>query len=317
LAGGTGTYAFLVGIAWWESGGLAIEQFFMRNHSEEASLLLALSQRLAERSVMATFNGKSFDWPLLQTRYRITRTPVPANPFLHVDLMHAARRLWRLRVRSVALTELERHVLGLDRGGDINSGSIPARYFQFLRGNAGEPLAEVFRHNELDLRGLAFLTLKVLSLLDDPYGASRDGGEMYGISKMLQRRGQEKGAAHAFERALQFGLPERESRRARRELARIARRSGDFDRAKQLWEQLCGSGPEGLEAYEQLAIHYERRAHAPLRALEISREALVRATEDFRSGHLAAASYRQWHARFARRMDRLKALESRAGRQGG
>ena len=73
LMGGTGTYPFLVGIAWWDAGGLQIEQFFMRELSEEHALLVTLAERMAARPVLVTFNGKSFDWPLLETRYRMTR----------------------------------------------------------------------------------------------------------------------------------------------------------------------------------------------------------------------------------------------------
>src|SRR6266851_2683491 len=97
LAGGTGTYAFLVGIAWWEAGGLEVEQFFMRDLDEEHSLLLELSGRMKERPVLVTFNGKSFDWPLLETRYRMTRAISPRAPLAHLDLLHPARQLWRLQ----------------------------------------------------------------------------------------------------------------------------------------------------------------------------------------------------------------------------
>ena len=88
LAGGTGTYAFLVGLAWWEGGGLEVEQLFMRDYSEERSLLAALAERLAERPVLVTFNGKSFDWPLLETRYRMTRTiPPPAREPISISFI--------------------------------------------------------------------------------------------------------------------------------------------------------------------------------------------------------------------------------------
>jgi uncharacterized protein YprB with RNaseH-like and TPR domain len=116
LAGGSGTYAFLVGVAWWEGGGLEIEQFFMREYSEERSLLFALRERIAERPVLVTFNGKSFDWPLLETRYRMSRKLAPPVPRAHLDLLHPALNLWRLRLGSVRLSELERRVLGSDRG---------------------------------------------------------------------------------------------------------------------------------------------------------------------------------------------------------
>jgi uncharacterized protein YprB with RNaseH-like and TPR domain len=119
LAGGSGTYAFLVGLAWWEGGGLEMEQFFMREYSEERALLFALQERIAEHPVLVTFNGKSFDWPLLETLYRMSRKISLPTPTAHLDFLHPARNLWRLRLGSVRLSELERHVLGWDRGADL------------------------------------------------------------------------------------------------------------------------------------------------------------------------------------------------------
>src|SRR5579872_3560062 len=114
LAGGTGTYAFMVGIAWWDAGGLQVEQFFMRDLNEEHSVLLELSERMKQRPVLVTFNGKSFDWPLLETRYRMTRSFKGIAPRLHLDLLHPARQLWKMRIGSVRLRDLERQILGSD-----------------------------------------------------------------------------------------------------------------------------------------------------------------------------------------------------------
>src|SRR5713101_9404852 len=177
LAGGTGTYAFLVGLAWWDAGGLQVEQFFMRDLDEEHSLLLELSERMSKRPVLVTFNGKSFDWPLLETRYRMTRAIASCTPKLHFDLLHPARQLWRPRLGSVRLKELERHVLGDEnralewsRHDDIDSSLIPQMYFYYLRGGPAEPLAGIFRHNQMDLRGLAALAGKILTLFDSGRG---------------------------------------------------------------------------------------------------------------------------------------------------
>ena len=168
LAGGTGTYAFLVGLAWWDAGGLQIEQLFMRDHSEEHSVLLEIARRLRERPVLVTFNGKSFDWPLLETRFRMTRAIEPPALAAHLDLLHPARQLWRLQLGSVRLSDLERGVLGGDalgwsRQDDIDSSRIPEYYFDYLRGGPAEPLAGVFRHNRMDLRGLAALAGRVFA----------------------------------------------------------------------------------------------------------------------------------------------------------
>src|SRR6266480_4646842 len=166
LAGGTGTYAFLVGLAWWDAGGLQVEQFFMRDFAEEHSLLLELSHRIAERPVLVTFNGKSFDWPLLENRFTMTRSIAVPKLAAHLDLLHPARALWKLRLGSVRLGELERHVidaprLGWHRENDVASALIPQYYFDYLRGGPAEPLAGVVRHNQMDLRGLAALFCKV------------------------------------------------------------------------------------------------------------------------------------------------------------
>jgi len=189
LAGGTGTYAFLVGVAWWEEDGFAVAQYFMRDHGEEPSLLLEVLEHLDQRRVLVTFNGKSFDWPLLQTRFQMTRMGAVRERLAHLDLLHLARQIWRLSLQSVALTQLERHVLQLDRGSDIPSETIPQRYFDFLRGGPPEAMAEVFHHNQLDLCGLASLALRIGSILDNPESRECGAGELFGISRMLQRRG--------------------------------------------------------------------------------------------------------------------------------
>jgi hypothetical protein len=305
LAGGTGTYAFLAGVAWWEADTFVVEQLFMREHSEEASLLLDLSRRLGEKRVLVTFNGKSFDWPLLETRYRMTRAAAVERPPVHLDLYHPARQLWRLRLKSVALAELERHVLALDRGPDIPSHTIPGRYFDFLRGGAERPMAEVFRHNQMDLRGMAALAARITSLLEEPEHSSGDAGELFGISRMWQRRGEELLAREGYQRALTFGLPQEADRVARRELALLARRQRDFARANALWEDLLGDSAAGIHAYEQLAIHYEHRARELQRAAELAREALVRLREGYLAGQLHPHQYRRWHAAFQHRLARL------------
>jgi uncharacterized protein YprB with RNaseH-like and TPR domain len=305
LAGGTGTYAFLVGVAWWEQDQFIVEQLFMRDHGEEASLLSDLAQRLIGKRVLVTFNGKSFDWPLLETRYRMTRTVRTESPAVHLDLLHPSRQLWRLRLKSVALGELERHVLDFDRGPDIPSHTIPGRYFDYLRGGPEGPIAEVFRHNQMDLRGLAVLASRIASLLQELEDCTGDAGELFGVSRLMHRRGERVLAEQSYRRALDHGLPETAERIARRELALMARRQGDFDRANALWEDLlCDSG-EGFHAYEQLAIHYEHRTHDRERALELTREALQKLQEGYEAQRVDLLQYRRWRAAFQHRLSRL------------
>jgi uncharacterized protein YprB with RNaseH-like and TPR domain len=339
LAGGTGTYAFMIGIAWWDSGGLQVEQFFMRDLDEEHSLLLELSERMKQRPVLVTFNGKSFDWPLLETRYRMTRCVPPFSPRLHLDLLHPARQIWRLRLGSVRLKDLERHVLGeggrsvdWSRHDDIDSSLIPQMYFDYLRGGPAEPLAGIFRHNQMDLRGLAALAGKILKLLDSGNGIgsaapaeTSDPIEVLGLSRIMRNRGHSTRARELYETALLFGLPRPVERLAQRELAQLAKRELDYTRAISLWDELRQAPARGkrseaplfaddarkalesaIEAAEQLAIYYEHRVKEPQRALELIRAAIAELHAAQRNGKFAEIHVCKIEARLARRLKRLE-----------
>ena len=306
LAGGSGTYAFLVGVAWWEGGGLEIEQFFMREYGVERSFLFALRERIAEHPVIVTFNGKSFDWPLLETRYRMSRKISVPSPTAHLDFLHPARNLWRLRLGSVRLSELERHVLGWDRGADLLSGLIPQIYFDYLRGSPPERLVPVLNHNQLDVRGLAALSSRILSLLGDAENLGQDGLELFGVSRICEKRGEHTRARNLYEKSIASFLPTETDRAARRSLARLAKRQGDFGLACELWKDAVGNSRHGYEAYEQLAIYYEHKARDPEQARQIVRQALDELRRGIQVGDIAPGPYRELKARFDRRMERLE-----------
>jgi uncharacterized protein len=308
LAGGTGTYAFLVGIAWWDAGGLEVEQFFMRDHSEEHSVLLALRERMAERPILVTFNGKSFDWPLLETRFRMTRAIAPRAPLAHLDLLHPSRQLWRLRLGTARLAELEKHVLGWERGGDVASELIPQIYFDFLRGGPPEPLVPIFRHNQMDLCGLAAIAARVFSVLAAPEAAECDAHELFGVSRIFARRGKFERARELFSQTLDAGLSAEIERSARREMARLAKRGRDYDGAASLWRDLATGdtlAPETIEAFTELAIHYEHRLRDPQRAAALTRDALAHLSSSFRSRRIEPGRYRGLRARLEHRLERL------------
>ena len=306
LAGGSGTYAFLVGVAWWEDGGLEIEQFFLHEYSEERALLLALRERIAEHPIVVTFNGKSFDWPLLETRYRMSRKISVPTFRAHLDFLHPARSLWRLRLGSVRLSELEQHVLGWDRGADLLSGMIPQIYFDYLRGGPPERLVPVLNHNQMDLRGLAALSSRILSLLGDAENLGQDGLELFGVSRICEKRGEHTRARKLYEKSIASLLPTATDRAARWSLARLAKREGDFELACELWENALGNSRHGYEAYEQLAIYYEHKARNPERAQDVVRQALNELRCAFQVGDITAGAYREFKAKFDRRMERLE-----------
>jgi len=161
----------VVGFWWTPSRAVHDAGIFPRN----IQCCSSCAARIAERPVLVTFNGKTFDWPLLESRYLMTRCIRVRNLARTLDLLHPGAPVWKLRLGSVRLVELERHVLdavaaGWDRQDDVPSSMIPQFYFDYLRGRSPLPLAGVVRHNAMDLRGLAALFGKLNSLLDCKHG---------------------------------------------------------------------------------------------------------------------------------------------------
>ena len=320
LSGGTGTYAFLIGIAWWDSGGLQVEQFLMRDFSEEHSVLLELADRLAQRPVLVTFNGKTFDWPLLESRYLMTRSIRVPQLATHLDLLHPARALWKLRLGSVKLTELEEHVLdakrlGWDRADDVPSNMIPQFYFDYLRGRSVAPLAGVVRHNRNDLRGLAALFGKLNEMLScEEHGDEADGLDLFGLSRYLDRRGERLRAQVACVAARDRGLPVAFDAIARWDLAKMAKRSGEDEAAAQIWKELEQDADWRAPACEELASFHERRQKDFRTALNYARKAMIAWQKRTSTEQFAQAASRDLRSfeRMKRRIVRLETLLRKA-----
>jgi len=314
LAGGTGTYAFLIGLGWWDAGGLQVEQFFMRDFTEEYSILHELSTRVVERPVLVTFNGKSFDWPLLENRFTMTRSIAAPKLAAHLDLLHPARALWKLRLGSVRLAELERHVLdaprlGWHRENDVASALIPQFYFDYLRGGPAEPLAGVVRHNQMDLRGLAALFGKINTLLSEPADSANEieSLDLFGLSRFLQRRGDADRAHSACAQALAIGLPAEFRPKARRDLALMAKRRGEHERAAEIWLDMVADLHEGIHACEQLAIYYERHAKDLAKAAQFAKLAVATLRRQRANSRdlLLTARFARLEEKFLQRVARL------------
>ena len=159
LAGGTGTLAFMVGIARIERDVLAITQWVLEGFSGESAMLDALSCQLLRHAALASYNGKSFDVPLLRTRFALCRRPDAFRAMAHADLFHAARRIARHRAcPDLRLASIESHWLGSTRADDLPGSAAPAAWRRWLSDGVADELAAVVRHNRRDLIGLAALT---------------------------------------------------------------------------------------------------------------------------------------------------------------
>lgn len=233
LAGGTGTYAFLVGLAYVEGDALVVEQLLLRRLSAEGRLLAELRDRLAPGAHLVTFNGLRFDWPILEARFILSRQdpPFPA----HTDLVRPARWLWHRVLGTHRLAALESEVLAAPRGEDVPGWQIPSLYVQYLRTDDRAALDPVLRHNRSDLLAMVALHGQVVCALRDPE-TSGTVLDWEGAGVLLARLGEHARAAACFERALAEAHDPRVRWRTLRRLTRQYQRVGETDRCRWRWE---------------------------------------------------------------------------------
>ena len=302
LSGGTGTYAFLVGVARFVDDQFTLKQFFMRDPAEEPALLEGLANFLAPCEALVTFNGKAFDGPLLTTRYRMHQIPNPYKGYSHLDLLPLARRLWRDRLESRALKYLEEHVLGLTRSAEEVPGyEIPWLYFDYLRTGDARPLAGVFYHNAMDVVAMAALLTHMNEMMQNPFdGAVQHGLDFIALGKLFEDLGHWDEAARLFERGLESGLNEADFVVATRRLSILQKKRGDLGEAVRLWESAAQQGH--LYAFIELAKHYEHRE----RDLESAMKWTSYALEQAGSMDLPAYALKFWITEIEHRLQRLK-----------
>jgi uncharacterized protein len=284
LAGGAGTYAFLVGCAWFDGPKFRVRQFLLSSIGAEAALLDGVAQIADGATGVVSFNGKSFDLPLIETRFSFHRMETPFAGLPHVDMLHPARRLWRASedesgvAASCRLAVLEQGLCGVAREGDVPGFEIPGRYFHFVRSGDARPLGAVLEHNRLDLVSLALLTARASQLLDEGASAARTAREALGLGRLYERGEMCDLAREAYARATELPADTMTQAEALRSLAVLCRRQRLFPQAAAAWARLIALRrcPERLvrEATEALAIHHEHRARDPLSARTFALESL-------------------------------------------
>ena len=299
LSGGAGTYAFLVGCAFFEDDALVTRQFLLRGYGEEKALLhtvrdfvsgLAATDAETE-PILVTYNGRTFDLPLIDIRFQMHRVASPFEDLAHVDMLFPARRLWRRRLlrvpppegspdspilpdgdarASCSLTALEQDILGLSRHDDVPGWEIPQRFFVYARTGDASGLAGVMEHNRLDLVSLAAVTSRILEMAAERGHGDADRHECLARARLYEYLGQGDAAERCYSRAADpEGVIEGHiDRQARAEalhwLALRWRRARRFSDAAEAWAQVAAI--PGIdrdlrrEALEALAIHHEHRA---------------------------------------------------------
>jgi uncharacterized protein YprB with RNaseH-like and TPR domain len=278
LAGGTGTTAFLVGIGRVEGETFVVRQYFLRQPHEEAAMLEQLQALIAPSSGLVTFNGKSFDVPLLRTRAVLNRTPVDFERLLHFDVLHAARRLWKDQFEDCSLGGLEGNILRWRRRQDVPGALIPQIYFDFLRCGDASQLPEVFAHNRQDIISMAALLLRIAQLVQHPFekddAALITPSELRRVALLYRQLGDFAASAALFEQLLQATPLSKLRCEDHLALGLCYKSQRRFAEAKGIWQAIAERLPFHPLPYIELAKHFEHREGAVMAALDWVERAL-------------------------------------------
>ncbi len=233
-----------------------VRQYFLRDHGDERAMLRQLDGLLAERVGLITFNGRSFDVPLLDNRYLMNRLPSRLLDLPHIDLLPPARRLFRARLGSCALSSLERTLLGLERThADVPGALIPALYYQYLRtGEAGD-LARVFYHNEMDMLSMVTLAARIFRQLEA--SSCDDPLDQISLARWQADLGLGEWAERTLRASLDGDLSFEAYHQALYRLAALLKAKGRRDEAVVVWQQIAHTSSDDVSAHVELAKHYE------------------------------------------------------------
>ena len=312
LGSAAGTVAFLIGVGWWQGDRLRLVQLLLPDLSEERALLDALAALVPEPACLVTYNGRTFDWPLLETRFRMGRR-VPPSFDGHVDLLLLVRRLFRYRLADARLGTVERQLLRRHRAPDIPSWEIPAVYHSFLRGGPAGPIRVVARHNAEDVVSLGRLLAHLERGFADPeirrWAAP---GDLIRLARLFRHEDRTEEALACLEIASRdVESEDPDTAMAVVERARLLRRLGRVADAGVAWGRLVTApGPLAALGWIEVAKEREHRERNLEAAWAATDQALLSLYRNRGAGHAMQrraleADLVKRRLRLARRLERI------------
>ena len=304
LAGGTGTVAFLVGAGFFREGSFVVRQYFMPDYHQEAPMLEHLKGLMDGHFSLVTFNGKTLDMPIINTRMIMNRLRCDRNELPHLDLLHPARRLWKATYGSCNLTALERQVLGFRRYDDIPGSEIPEIYFRYIRNRRFDMMEKVLEHNLHDIVSMAALAVRMWEHVEMGQCFNlEEAGDYQSLGRIHQNRGEWMKAASYYEKALKCPGGDNLDM-VRRNLSLIYKKEKQWDRALDLWMEMDRKARVSIFASVELAKYYEHQVRDYPMALRHSLRAM-----DMLKNRKKIAGAGNDHREFqelSRRLDRLR-----------
>ncbi|MDO5298750.1 MAG: ribonuclease H-like domain-containing protein [Clostridia bacterium] len=306
LSGGAGTLAFEIGVGFIDERGMVIRQYVMRDYDEEAAMLSEIARLFHRFDTVVSFNGKAFDLPLIESRMVMNRIRLRVTAYPHLDLLHAARRVYKLRLRRCNLASLEEAVLGQGRDDDLPGAQVPQRYFDYVKTREFALLEDVLRHNLQDVKSLAMLTGHLCAVFSRPQALTH-AEDLYGVGRTLMRGGRTEQARACFKILGRSSL----SPQAHMHLAASYKKEREWAEAVDAYQTMIARGEGGTWPYIELAKYYEHIARDIPRALRYANGALALSLNMM---PLAGADEKET-ALIRRRIERLRRKQQNMSRE--
>lgn len=303
LSGGTGTFAFMVGLGFFQDDHFMIQQFFMRDYSEERASLSLLKNIVDSFQFLVTFNGRQYDIPLLETRLILSRMASKIREMPNFDLLYPSRRIWKGAYENCRLVTLESQLLGIERMDDIPSEWIPSLYFDYIQTGDATRIYQVFYHNQMDILSMVALAGKIHLVYHNPQAARpRKGVEHFALGRLFWEHGEREKAIPCLEIALQR-CDDELSWDVMKWLSMAFKKTGQGERARSLWEEMI-SWPFKRDAfpYIELAKYHEHRLKEWDRAMAYVNQALA-VTPSLQEREIERLQYRR------QRLEQKKVLD--------
>ncbi len=306
LGSGAGNVSFMIGMGFYTQEEFIVEQLFIRNPGEERAMLHYLQDKFQHYTHLVTYNGKSFDWPIILNRYVIHRLALKKQLFQHLDLLYPSRSLWKYTLPSCRLGIIEEQILGIKRLEDVPGSLAPTLYFQYLAEGDPKIIEPVFLHNETDILSLAGLAVHLSAvLLGEMNYETLSTEEVFRLGLWLDKIGND-GAERAFEYIM--NLPSEKKRSYLVPLAAVYKKKRNYARAVQLWHLHIDNAQNvpfmSPEPFIELSMYYEHHKKDIQSAATYAQEAMERAKR--RNSHLRTnLKYDLTFEKLQKRIDRL------------
>ena len=271
LMGGTGTVSFLVGVGYFNNNNFFIEQYLMRDYDEEAAMLNDLKKLMEKHNIVISFNGKSFDLPLIKTRLILNRLERPKYDF-HLDLLHSARRIWSF-LDSCSLKSLEQNILDFNRIDDVPGHLIPGIYFEFLEKKDFKLLAPILEHNIYDILSLVtlFTHLKEVYLKNVQ---NLNPHELFHLGRIKEKDKNYQECISYLEESIENSEESTLKYKALKKLSWQYKRINRYEAAAEIWQKMIDNNKEGIFPYVEMAKYLEHQKKEYKIALTYTQEAI-------------------------------------------